>query len=135
MSDDFIDIDLESIPDEGFPPIPETNPGMIIDSAEKTQKTGSKFPYIAVTMKALPGQTAEQFMNTHVYVNLSYHPNALWHMKLFLGALGIKSIKGLRPEEVARMLVGQRIRPTLTIEDNTKGRMVNKVNPPYHAFD
>lgn len=136
MGDDseFIDIDLESIPDGGFPPIPETNPGMEIDSAERRIKEGSKYPYIALTLKPLPGQTEEKFMNTHAYLNLSYHPNSLWHMKLFLTAVKIKSIKGYKPEEVARMLVGQRLRPTLSIEDGPTGKR-NKVSHPYHPFE
>lgn len=135
MTEEFINIDLESIPDDGFPPITESNPGCTITDAVMTKREGGEYPYIKVTMLPASGQVDEKSANTHLFVNLSFSPNALWHTKLFLNTIGISNIKGMRPEELCRQMKGRGIRPTLSIKENNKGKKVNEVNPPYHVFN
>ena len=78
---DFININLDDVPDTGFPPWPEGVQSVRVVKVEKKQKEGSSYPYLNVSMQHADGK---EDCKGQIFLVLSFHPNALWNLKDFL---------------------------------------------------
>jgi hypothetical protein len=77
----FININLDDV-DDGTDPIPAGLRLVRIKSAQKKHKEGSEYPYIDVRLNPL--DVDEKFQKRQLFLTLSFHPQAMWNMKLFM---------------------------------------------------
>lgn len=127
-----INIDLENV-DDGTDPVPAGQPPCNIHTVTAKHKAGSEYPYFEVVLKPvdMPNKTG--------WLNLSLHPKALWNMKLFLKACGVRIPSGNLDFRTIKELMestrGMRIAPTFKVvpANNDPDRKVNEIGPPYAA--
>lgn len=140
-TEEFIDINLDAV-DDGFDPMPSKLYLTKIKSAEHRHKEGSEYPYINVVLQPL--EVEEKFQNRNLFLTLSYHPKALWNMKLFTKMFGIpQSANGKSGFYIKPDADGKKMYPdfegkegwvTVGIEKSNQDpdRQVNTVSNPYH---
>jgi hypothetical protein len=124
----YIDINLDDV-DDGREPLPDgLGPICRVLKAEKQHKEGSEYPYISVTLQPDTGDA--KLDKRQLFLNLSFHPKALWNMKLFC-----KAVKGSTSRPNFKEWVDKKLRPTLGIVPSFKDpeQKVNEVKPPYHS--
>jgi len=83
MSDEpgFININLDDV-DDGTDPIPAGLQRVRVKSAQKKHKDGSEYPYIDVRLSPL--EAGAKYEKRQLFLTLSFHPQAMWNMKLFV---------------------------------------------------
>ena len=127
MVDSFININLEEIEDLRAP-IPKSVYHVRVKSVEKKQKPGEgKYPYLDIRLTPL------EFPKKTLFLNLSFHPEALWNLKEFV----VKSKtphdprKGFNYQDIN----GRELRVTVDEEpsQDDPSQMRNVVKPPYHS--
>jgi len=126
---DFININLDDVPDTGFPPRPEGVQSVRVVKVEKKQKEGSPYPYLNVSMQHADGK---EDCKGQIFLVLSFHPNALWNLKDFLKKAKVNWTKqGFNYSD----LVGKTLRVTTGIEPSQRDPevIVTVVKPPYHV--
>lgn len=132
--DTFIDIDLDEV-DSGREPLGDGVFPMRVASIEKKQKEGKPYPYLDVRVSP-KDNPKRKYM--HI---LSYHPDALWNMKLFATACRVEmktnpetgkkgfDIADFREKEVAMTAY------TETYENESgETEPRTKFKPPYHRI-
>ena len=128
MSDEgFININLEDV-DDGSDPIPAGLQKVRVKSAQKKHKDGSDYPYIDVRLSPL--EAGEKFENRQLFLTLSFHPQAMWNMKLFMKKARIPfDEKGFHIED----FVGKEVFVTVNHKPNQNDpeAVRAEVNPPY----
>ena len=126
---DFININLDDVPDTGFPPWPEGVQSVRVVKVEKKQKEGSPYPYLNVSMQHADGK---EECKGQIFLVLSFHPNALWNLKDFLKKAKVNWTKqGFNYSD----LVGKTLRVTTGIEPSQRDpeTIITVVKPPYHV--
>jgi hypothetical protein len=124
----YIDINLDEEVEEWQPFADGPGPICKVATAEKKHKEGSMYPYIAVVLNPYTGDAKTD--KRKLYLNLSYHPEALWNMKAFCKALKVSTSRPNYKEWIDKTF-----RPTLGIVPSQKDpeQKVNEVKPPYHS--
>lgn len=128
MDDDgFVDINLDEV-DDGREPLPDGVVEMRVVSVEKKQKEGAgKYPYLDLRLSPMNGDMMKRkFM--HI---LSFHPEALWNLKLFVKGTGVEfTPKGFNYKD----LLNKTVAVTTRTEETPEGDKRNKFQPPYHRI-
>lgn len=136
MADDgdfFVDVNLDDV-DDGRSPLPPGATGFRIAAAEAKKKSDAgSYPYIELTLNP---QNAEQ-SHRKAWLNLSFHPKALWNAKLFCKD-GV-AYKWSNPLGDVRKLaadwVGKTFGATVTLVPDTRSAdpdaKRNEIGPPY----
>lgn len=132
MADDndlFVNINLDDV-DDGLEPMPDGQAICRVHTITQKKKEGGEYPYLEIVLKP---HDNPQFANRQLWLNLSFHPKALWNMKLFATALGIyqKGSSGINWSSARERLVSVNIKTEPARNDPE--RKVNTVNTPYHA--
>lgn len=133
MEDDFIDVNLDDV-DDGRSPLPAGPTAFRVASAQKKQKEGSPNPYIELTLSP----TSAEFSHRKAWLNLSFHPRALWNLKLFMkDGVGIKwDPKGLSPSRLAQQFAGLTFGANVSLVPDERSQdpdtKKNDIGPPYY---
>ena len=123
----FININLEEV-DDGSDPIPAGLQRVRVKSAQKKHKDGSDYPYIDVRLTPL--EAGEKFANRTLFLTLSFHPQAMWNMKLFMKKARIPfDTSGFSIDDFP----GKEVFVTVNHKPNTNDpeSVRAEVNPPY----
>jgi len=80
----IIPIDLTTVEDKDFEPIPAGN--YVVRVLEATEKSSAKGKYIKLTLEVTEGEYAGR----KLFHNLSELPQSLWNLKRFLDAAGVE---------------------------------------------
>lgn len=124
--EDYVDIDIDNIDDPGEA-VPDGIYKVKVDSVEKKHKPGSEYPYLSVQMHPEDGEH-----NKHkLFLNLSFHPSALWNLKGFVLQAGVPWPKG--KGFYYKDLIGKTLSVTVGVKPHyqDENRKVNEVGPPY----
>lgn len=123
----FININLDDV-DDGREMVPDGIYECYIKSAAKKKKEGKPYPYIDVRLKP----EHPDFAKRTLFLNLSYHPDALWNMKLFCKAASVAwTSSGFHLND----LIGKRVAVTVGTRAAEEGQEArNEVKPPYNKL-
>jgi hypothetical protein len=123
----FININLDDV-DDGSNPIPAGLRLCRVKSAQRKHKEGSEYPYIDVRLNPL--DVEDKFLNRQLFLTLSFHPQAMWNMKLFMKKARIPwTDEGFHIEDFA----GKDVYVTVNHkpDPNDPEAVRAEVNPPY----
>jgi len=123
----YININLDDV-DDGSDPIPAGLTKFRVKSAQKKHKEGSEYPYIAVILNPL--DVDEKFAKRNVPLTLSFHPQAMWNMKLFMKKARVPwTDDGFHIDD----FMGKEIFATVTHkpDQNDPEAIRAEINPPY----
>ena len=91
--DQFINVDLTTVEDEGREDLPQVPTMFEVVSAQLKKKPEGEYPYIELQCAVVKNGAVSR----RTLLNwLSYSPNALWHLKRFTEQA--LRVKGWRPE-------------------------------------
>src|SRR5439155_24047281 len=100
MDDDLIDINIDDVEDPRET-IPDGTYTCRIKSVERKHKTGSEYPYLDVRL------TPDGHERKTLFLNLSFHPAAMWNMKAFVGKAGVEwGAKGFHYRDLVTKRIG-----------------------------
>jgi|SRR5215471_3255678 len=123
----FININLDDV-DDGSDPVPAGLTHVRVKSAQKKQKEGSEYPYIQVVLNPL--DVEEKFLKRNLMLTLSFHPQAMWNMKLFMKKARIPyTEEGFHVDD----FIGKELFVTVNHkpDQNDPESIRAEVNPPY----